>query len=105
VLRGKYGLSIASSPCDWSMSDRIVTPADGVQQIASWTPHTLWPVPDANEDTVLLLWAHPKKGDDDMDHLFFETLFRYTDEAHNGAWLDPLQMFLLKCVHISCWSS
>jgi len=46
----------------------------------------------------MVLWASPKRGEEDMDHLFFETLFRYLDEGTKTGWLDPLQMMLLKYV-------
>lgn len=77
----------------------MLRPEDGVVGIPPRGPHRLWPVAqdgEENEETVMLLWAHPKgkgneedgKGEGDMDHLFFEYLFRYVDEGCKSEWLD-----------------
>lgn len=65
--------------------------------IAPYLPHTVWPSPDAKEDSVLLVWAHPNPDDLDerMDRLFFQNLLMYvSDVAEGKEKLDVAQIML-----------
>jgi hypothetical protein len=64
--------------------------------IEPWTPHTFWPVPDATEDSVLLLWATPEGPFPPMmDNAFFMTILRYfSDIAEKKATMDIPQIMI-----------
>ena len=64
VLSGKVGISITPRAGSiGALIDHVLTPACTSRRpfvINTWTPHTIWPAPDAQEDTTGLLWASPE---------------------------------------------
>lgn len=92
IISGQVGTTTG-----WQIEDRIWTASDGAQEIKPWVPHRFWPVPECDQDTVLLLWAHPSAVAEPMDRLFFENLLRYTSDVYEGkVSMDPLQLMLLQ---------
>jgi hypothetical protein len=85
VLQGQIGTTTT-----WSCVDTIHTPQITGEahpfDVKTWMPHRFWPVADATEDAVMLVWAHPNGDDLDsqMDRLFFQQLFYYIDDVHTG---------------------
>jgi len=61
-----------------------MTPPGEPHEITPWVPHRFWPVPDAKEDSTLIVWAHPDDADDKMDDVFFKNLLMYTSDVHEG---------------------
>jgi len=84
VLSGKVGLTLY-----WEAKDTFhtaeTTGVDTPFEITPWMPHAFFPCGDAEEDTVILVWAHPSDNDmdDQMDHLFFQSLFGYVSDVHD----------------------
>jgi hypothetical protein len=73
----------------------IETDADGV--ICRF-----WPDPEAKEDSVVYLWAHPDGVQDPMDTLFFATLLGYlSDVAEGKVRLNLLQVMLMQYVNVT----
>lgn len=91
-LRGKIGTTEG-----YTTTDRVVTPADGLHELAPWQPHTFWPVADAEEDSTLVIWAHPQDVPDPMDWVFFHNMLGYLSDADaKKVTLNPLQMMMTK---------
>ena len=66
-------------------------------EIVPWVPHRFWPHPEAEEDTVLYLWAHPDGVPEPMDQLFFENLLRYlSDVTEKKASFSLIQVMLMQ---------
>lgn len=66
-----------------------------------WRPHTFWSTAvkgeGTDEETVLLVWAHPDGAQDEMDSAFFRNLVLYGSDIHEGkASMDMLQLLLLQ---------
>lgn len=79
VVQGSFGVTYG-----YDLKDIILTPSNTPFDIERWVPHTVWPDPataTSSEDAVALLWAHPD-CENSIDHVFFESLFRYLDECH-----------------------
>ncbi|KAK6379688.1 hypothetical protein LTS17_005760 [Exophiala oligosperma] len=71
-----------------------------------WTPHTFWPDPNPQEDTTILLWAHPNPNDmdDKMDRLFFQNLLMYVSDVAEGKERSSiLQVMLIHINQIQRW--
>ncbi|KIX01657.1 uncharacterized protein Z518_09383 [Rhinocladiella mackenziei CBS 650.93] len=84
VLSGELGTTTT-----YSLVDTIHTPANtgesNPHELKPWTPHTFWPSPDAAEDTVMMVWAHPEDvGDEKMDRLFFQNMLMYVSDVSEG---------------------
>lgn len=79
------------------MQDRVVTPADGTHVLQTWTPHSFFPIPDVEEDTVMMIWAHPDGIPEAMDVIFFRNILLYlSDMSENKASFDPFQIMLMQ---------
>jgi hypothetical protein len=92
VLSGKVGTTQT-----YDAVDRIWTAADAPQEVTPWTPHNFWPCADAEEDTTLLVWAHPENVPEPMDWLFFQNLLWLISDISEGKRrLDPFQIMLLQ---------
>lgn len=95
VLSGKVGTTQT-----YDAVDRIWTAADAPQEVTPWTPHNFWPCADAEEDTTILVWAHPENVPEPMDWLFFQNLLWLISDISEGKRrLDPFQIMLLQ--HVS----
>ncbi|XPS95040.1 hypothetical protein M3J09_004334 [Ascochyta lentis] len=89
VAKGTVGTTTG-----WDVQDRTWTKANTPHEIEPWVPHRFWPHPEADQDTVLYLWAHPDV-DESMDRLFFENLLMYVSDASEGKGkLDLVQMLV-----------
>jgi len=87
VASGKVGTTL-----DYAGRDRVWTREDGTHEIKPWVPHTFWPHPEAGEDTVVYIVAHPDNVKEPMDWLFFINLLYLVSESSAGeAGLGPLQ--------------
>ncbi|KAF2741169.1 hypothetical protein EJ04DRAFT_548110 [Polyplosphaeria fusca] len=65
-----------------------------------WMPHRFWPHPEAKEDTVMYVWAHPDGVEEPMDWLFFSNLLRYiSDVAEKKRVMDPF--YVMTAQHAS----
>ena len=92
VLSGKVGTTQT-----YDAVDRIWTAADAPQEVTPWTPHNFWPCADAEEDTTILVWAHPENVPEPMDWLFFQNLLWLISDISEGKRrLDPFQIMLLQ---------
>ncbi|KAK3669206.1 hypothetical protein LTR78_010903 [Recurvomyces mirabilis] len=91
MLSGRLGNTMG-----WDAKDRVFTPADGVNEIPPWLPHNFWPDPTCtDEDTVVVLWAHPEATPSPMQINFFESLFLLLSEKYEaGQTPDFLQLCL-----------
>ena len=97
VAQGSVGLTLG-----WEAKDQLFTKNDGAYCIKPWTPHSFWPDVSCKEDTIVYIWAHSKKGSEEMDETFFEHLLRYISDAYeNNTALDPFQNFLIMYVGLS----
>lgn len=95
VLSGAVGTTST-----YAATDRIWTPTDGAQEVKPWVPHTFWPSPTAEEDTTILVWAHPKDVPEPMDWLFFQNLLMLvSDIAEKKVPMDVLGIMLMQ--HVS----
>lgn len=91
ILQGRFGITLG-----WDAEEHILTPEDGPFDVPPWAPHFPWPL-GGNEDVIGLMWAHPKKSEDALDGMFFEQLFRSSDESRRqGKPVDMLQMIVLQ---------
>ncbi|KAL1601077.1 hypothetical protein SLS59_005746 [Nothophoma quercina] len=89
VTKGTVGTTTS-----YELTDRAWSKGMEPFEIKPWTPHKFWPHPEAQEDTVLYLWAHPDV-DEKMDRLFFENLLMYVSDASEGKGrLDLVQMLV-----------
>ncbi|KAF4556983.1 Hypothetical protein D9617_1g088650 [Elsinoe fawcettii] len=94
VLSGKLGLTHG-----YDLKDTIVTASDEPFVVEPWTPHRPWPVPDCQEDTVLLMIATPENVPNPLSGVFFRDIFLYTEDCRAGkAKLDLLQILLMQHV-------
>nr|POE54405.1 hypothetical protein CFP56_41344 [Quercus suber] len=73
ILQGKFGVEMG-----WDRRDYVLTPESGRVDIPPWVPHMPYPLP-GDEDTVVLLWAHPQVKDDALDAVYFERIFLSID--------------------------
>jgi hypothetical protein len=90
VLQGKI-----ATVEGWSVTKRIWTPEDEQHEIKPWVPHSFQPVPDSNEDSIILVWAHPEGVDEMMDRVFFKNLLMYVSDVHEKkVSLNPFQIML-----------
>ncbi|KAF1851690.1 uncharacterized protein K460DRAFT_39443 [Cucurbitaria berberidis CBS 394.84] len=81
----------------WAAEDRVWTREDAPLDIKPWEPHRFWPCPDAEEDSVLYLWAHPTGTPEPMDRMFFDNLLRYlSDVTEKKASLSLLQVMVMQ---------
>ncbi|KAF2190441.1 hypothetical protein K469DRAFT_623534 [Zopfia rhizophila CBS 207.26] len=92
VVSGKVGTTHG-----WEARDRVWTKEDGACEVGPWFPHNFWPCPNAEEDTVFLVWAHPDQVSSPMDWLFFQNLLWFISDVSEGKTkLDILQIMLLQ---------
>jgi hypothetical protein len=81
----------------WDAKDKTWVGESEVHEIPPYIPHRFWPHPDAKEDTVMYVWAHPDGVQEPMDQLFFENLLRYvSDVAEGKAGLSMVQIMLMQ---------
>lgn len=83
----------------YDVQDIIWTPSMTTtpHEITPNIPHKFWPVPDCEEDSTILLWAHPDGSDEDMDRIFFGNLLRYMSDVHaKKVTMDPFRMMLMQ---------
>ncbi|KAF2103825.1 hypothetical protein NA57DRAFT_50692 [Rhizodiscina lignyota] len=94
VLKGSIGTTTT-----YSKIDTIRTPDMGPVNVRTMVPHSIWPDPNATEDSVLLMWAHPTDVPGPMDSLFFKNLFMYVADVDAGeVKMDLLQIMLMQHV-------
>ncbi|CAG5158154.1 uncharacterized protein ALTATR162_LOCUS5011 [Alternaria atra] len=92
VAKGKVGTTLG-----WAAQDQAWTSEDGAFEIEPWVPHRFWPHPEAQEDSVLYVWAHPTGTPDPMDRLFFENLLLYmSDVEEKKVSLSLIQIMLMQ---------
>jgi hypothetical protein len=92
VKRGVVGTTEGWSArdCKWEGESEIA-------EIDTYVPHRFWPHPDAQEDTVVYLWAHPDGVENPMDAAFFENLLRYlSDVTEKRKGLSLVQILLMQ---------
>jgi hypothetical protein len=81
----------------WDARDTKWVGESEVHEITAYTPHSLWPHPDATEDTVMYLWPHPDGVQDSMDVQFFVNLLRYlSDVEEKKVELSLVQVMLMQ---------
>ncbi|KIW22989.1 uncharacterized protein PV07_11225 [Cladophialophora immunda] len=101
VLAGEVGTTTTYAQID-TIHTAQNTPPMKPHHIAPYMPHRFWPSPGAQEDSVILLWAHPnpKDMDDKMDRLFFQSLLIYVSDISEGK--EPLSLLQVMLIqHIS----
>ncbi|KAF2215464.1 hypothetical protein CERZMDRAFT_94873 [Cercospora zeae-maydis SCOH1-5] len=67
----------------WDEEEFILRPENTPFDVKAWEPHTPYCY-GGDEDTIVLIRAHPPADDDPLGAVFFEHLFRLLDEAHRA---------------------
>ncbi|KAH8600766.1 hypothetical protein B0O99DRAFT_589656 [Bisporella sp. PMI_857] len=85
VLSGKIGTTSSPTPGQISkVRDQIHVPGEKPHEMVPWTPHTFWPVADAEEDSTMIMWATPDgKYPPMMDAAFFTTILLYLSDVND----------------------
>ncbi|KAF2708234.1 hypothetical protein K504DRAFT_334527, partial [Pleomassaria siparia CBS 279.74] len=79
VAQGKVGTTTT-----WACVDRAWSREDAAHEIETWVPHRFWPHPEAGEDTVMYVYAHPNGVEEPMDWLFFKNLLSLVSDMSEG---------------------